>query len=161
MQHQESDVNIKLETQRGEMVHAANAVFEADPPDVMLWNGQVFRFLRTDGVWDQKKHVYRQSSVHDLGGLVDAAPEPDAASPAQASLTGKRFRSDRQISATLTAAQAALLKRVRARGAHASTKAALIAGLEALEKKHAMSNDALIALLSERLGETRTEARRT
>ena len=153
-------MNIKLESQRGETVHTADAAFEADPPEIMLWNAQVFRFLRTDGVWDHKKHVYREASVHDLGCDMGAAaaPELDAAPAEEATLTGKK-KNDRQISATLTAAQAALLKRVRARGAHASTKATLIAGLEALEKQHTVSNDALLKLLAERLEETRAESK--
>lgn len=163
-------MNIKLESQRGETVYTAGAAFEAEPPEIMLWNGQVFRFLRTDGVWDHKKHVYREASVHDLGCDLGhdmgaaAAPELDATPAEEATLTGKksqndRQKSDRQISATLTAAQAALLKRVRASGAHASTKATLLAGLEALEKQHTLSNDALLKLLAERLEETRTEGK--
>jgi hypothetical protein len=140
-------VNIKLETPRGEAVHAAQVAFAADPPEIMLWNGRVFRLLRTDGVWDRKKHVYREAEVHDLG----SAPAP--AEPA-ASVNGKKAKTDRRLSAVLTPAQAALLKRVRARGAYASPKAALLAGLEALDKKHSLSNDALLKLLAERLGET-------
>jgi hypothetical protein len=157
-------VNIKLESPRGEAVHAANASFEADPADVIRWAGRTFRYVRTDGIFDQKKHVYREASVHDLPGApaqIDTATDDgaDTAPAGETTLTGKRQKNDRQISATLTAAQAALLKRVRARGAHASTKAALIAGLEALEKKHTMSNEALLTLLSERLEETRTESK--
>src|SRR5689334_23844640 len=63
----EADVQIKLETQRGEAVHTADTAFDNDPPDVVFWNGRTFRLLRTDGVWDHKKHVYREASVHDLG----------------------------------------------------------------------------------------------
>jgi hypothetical protein len=148
-------VNIKLESQRGEAVHAAQGALEANPPDVMVWNGRIFRFVRTDGIWDQKKHIYREASVHDLGTApqdgADAAAPPPEPEPA---LNGKKLKSDRQVSANLTAAQADLLKRVKARGAFTSPKAALIAGLEALDEKHTLSNDALLKLLAERLTDT-------
>lgn len=150
-------MNIKLESLRGEVVHAAEGAFDADPPDVVRWNGRIYRFVRTDGIFDQKKHVYREASVHDLPGTaqdgavngVETAPTPEPP------LNGKKVKDDRQVSANLTAAQAALLKRVKARGAYGSPKAALIAGLEALDEKHDMSNDALLKLLAERLDDTR------
>jgi hypothetical protein len=149
-------VNIKLESTRGEAVHTAQGAFEADPPDVMVWNGRIFRFVRTDGIWDQKKHIYREASVHDLGSVPQDGADPAAPAPApEPTLNGKKPKSDRQVSANLTAAQAELLKRVKARGAFTSPKAALIAGLEALDEKHAMSNDALLKLLAERLTDTR------
>jgi len=143
-------VQIKLETQRGEAVHTAETAFEADPPDVVVWNGRTFRLLRTDGVWDHKKHVYREASVHDLGGASQAEAAP-AAPAAETALNAKKPKTDRQLSAALTREQAELLKRVKARGAFTSPKAAIIAGLEALDEKHAMSNDALLKLLAERL----------
>ena len=143
-------MQIKLETQRGEAVHTAETAFEADPPDVVVWNGRTFRLLRTDGVWDHKKHVYREASVHDLGGAPQAEAAP-AAPAAETALNGKKPKTDRQLSAVLTREQAELLKRVKARGAFTSPKAAIIAGLEALDEKHAMSNDALLKLLAERL----------
>lgn len=151
-------MQIKLETQRGETVHTAETAFDADPPDVVRWAGRTFRFIRTDGIFDQKKHVYREASVHDLAG---AAPQNDALNGADhgavngdgaAEAPSKRRKKDeRQISAVLTPAQAALLKRVKAQGAYASPKQAILAGLEALDEKHAMSNDALLKLLAERL----------
>ena len=143
-------MQIKLETQRGEAVHTAETAFEADPPDVVVWNGRTFRLLRTDGVWDHKKHVYREASVHDLGGASQAEAAP-AAPAAETALNAKKPKTDRQLSAALTREQAELLKRVKARGAFTSPKAAIIAGLEALDEKHAMSNDALLKLLAERL----------
>ena len=143
-------MQIKLETQRGEAVHTAETAFEADPPDVVVWNGRTFRLLRTDGVWDHKKHVYREASVHDLGGASQAEAAP-AAAAAETALNAKKPKTDRQLSAALTREQAELLKRVKARGAFTSPKAAIIAGLEALDEKHAMSNDALLKLLAERL----------
>jgi hypothetical protein len=149
-------VNIKLESPRGEAIHAAEAAFEADPPDVMVWNGRIFRFVRTDGIWDQKKHIYREASVHDLGSSPQDGAQAAAPTPApEPTLNGKKAKSDHQISANLTAAQADLLKRVKARGAFTSPKAALIAGLEALDEKHTLSNDALLKLLAERLDDTR------
>ncbi|MBI3438251.1 MAG: hypothetical protein HY054_06310 [Proteobacteria bacterium] len=159
-------MDIKLESQRGEVVHAAPTAFDADPPDVVLWCGRTYRFVRTDGIFDQKKHVYREASVHDLGGVPqDGAGDGSAehtvngagaaSAPEAAPLNGKKPKDDRQVSATLTAAQAALLKRVKARGAYASPKATIIAGLEALDEKHALSNDALLKLLAERLDDTR------
>ena len=152
-------MQIKLETQRGEAVHTAETAFDNDPPDVVLWNGRTFRLLRTDGVWDHKKHVYREASVHDLGGAPQNSAEGEAvngvdaaAAPAdETKLNGKKPKSDRQLSAALTREQAELLKRVKTRGAFGSPKAAVIAGLEALDEKHAMSNDALLKLLAERL----------
>ena len=142
-------MQIKLETQRGEAVHTAETAFEADPPDVVVWNGRTFRLLRTDGVWDHKKHVYREANVHDLGGASQAEASP--APTAETALSAKKTKTDRQVSAVLTREQAELLKRVKARGAFTSPKAAIIAGLEALDEKHAMSNDALLKLLAERL----------
>jgi hypothetical protein len=148
-------VQIKLETQRGEAVHTAETAFEADPPDVVVWNGRTFRLLRTDGVWDHKKHVYREATVHDLGGAPQAEAPGGAAAPAgETSLSAKKPKTDRQLNAVLTREQAELLKRVKARGAFTSPKAAIIAGLEALDEKHAMSNDALLKLLAERLDTT-------
>ena len=143
-------MQIKLETQRGEAVHAAETAFDNDPPDVVLWAGRTFRFVRTDGIFDQKKHVYREANVHDLGGASQAEASP-AAPAAETALNAKKPKSDRQLSAALTREQAELLKRVKARGAFTSPKAAIIAGLEALDEKHAMSNDALLKLLAERL----------
>ncbi|MBS0384134.1 MAG: hypothetical protein JSS00_02150 [Proteobacteria bacterium] len=151
-------MQIKLETQRGEAVHTAETTFDADPPEVVLWGGRIFRLLRTDGIWDQKKHIYREASVHDLGGpLQNEAPNgADAPAPAaEAAAKGKKPKPDRQINAVLTPVQAELLKRVKARGAYASPKQAIIAGLEALDEKHALSNDALLKLLKERLGDIR------
>ena len=151
-------MNIKLESPRGEAIHAAEAAFEADPPEVIRWNGRIFRFVRTDGIWDQKKHIYREASLHDLPGAPvedSAQASAPAASPEPLNGSGKKPKPDRQVSAVLTVAQAELLKRVKSRGAYASPKAALIAGLEALDEKHDMSNDALLKLLAERLGDTR------
>lgn len=146
-------MDIKLESLRGEVVHTAPTAFDADPPDVIVWSGRTFRFVRTDGIFDQKKHVYREASVHDLGGapINGSASEPETPPVA---LNGKKPKDERQVSATLTVAQAALLKRVKSRGAYSSPKAALIAGLEALDEKHDMSNDALLKLLAERLGDS-------
>ena len=144
-------MQIKLETQRGEAVHTAETAFEADPPDVVVWNERTFRLLRTDGVWDHKKHVYREASVHDLGGAPQAEAAPAAAPAPETALNARKPKTDRQLSAVLTREQAELLKRVKARGAFSSPKAAIIAGLEALDEKHAMSNDALLKLLAERL----------
>ncbi len=154
-------MQIKLETQRGEAVHTAETAFDNDPPDVVLWAGRTFRFMRTDGIFDQKKHVYREASVHDLGDApiqtetVNGADHSGvngngAAATDEASSKGKK-KDDRQISAVLTTAQAALLKRVKTQGAYSSPKQAILAGLEALDEKHAMSNDALLKLLAERL----------
>ena len=154
-------MQIKLETQRGEAVHTAETAFDAEPPDVVLWAGRTFRFMRTDGIFDQKKHVYREASVHALGGAAVQTETVNgtdhsgvngngAAAPDETPLKGKK-KDDRQINAVLTTAQAALLKRVKTQGAYSSPKQALIAGLEALDEKHAMSNDALLKLLAERL----------
>lgn len=152
-------MQIKLETQRGEAVHAAETAFDNDPPDVVLWAGRTFRFVRTDGIFDQKKHVYREASVHDIGGAPQNGADHEAVNGADAAAApadepksnGKKTKSDRQLSAALTREQAELLKRVKTRGAFGSPKAAVIAGLEALDEKHAMSNDALLKLLAERL----------
>ncbi len=151
-------MQVKLETQRGETVHTADTAFDAEAPDVVVWDGRVFRFMRTDGIWDQKKHIYREASVHDLGPAQNGAQndaqndaENRAAEEAEAPAPKGKKKDDRQISAVLTTSQAALLKRVKSQGAFASPKQAIIAGLEALDEKHAMSNDALLKLLAERL----------
>ncbi|MFT3726239.1 MAG: hypothetical protein QM759_00225 [Terricaulis sp.] len=144
-------MEVKLEGLRGEPVFTTDASVADNPPEVMLWNGRVFRHLRTDGVWDKKKHVYREAAVHDLGVAPDAALDETDEANAAAPVQDKKPRADRQLNAVLNAAQAALLKRVRARGAFTSNKAAVLAGLDALDEKLTLSNDALLKLLAERL----------
>lgn len=133
-------VNVKLEDARGALLHAADVPNgDGEPPDVVAWGGRVFRFARTDGLWDQKKHVYREASLLDLGGE-EAAPVVEAVE-----------EDTTRISATLSEAQAALLKRVRQRGSYANNKAALLAGLDALDHQVALSNEALISMIAKRL----------
>lgn len=136
-------MNVKLEDARGALLHAADlpARGEGEPPEVISWCGRMFRFARTDGLWDQKKHVYREASFLDLGG--EAEPETEAA-PVEEEDTA-------HISASLTAAQSDLLKRVRQLGQFPNNKAALMAGLDALEHQSALSNEALISMIAKRL----------
>ena len=150
-------MNVKLESPRGEAFHVAQAAFDADPPDVIRWAERTFRYVRTDGIFDQKKHVYREASVHDLPAEERPSSQVGAGQEGMVNRaeSGAKAKDERQVSLTLTGAQAALLRRVRTSGAHASPKAAIIAGLEALEGKHTVSNGALLKLLAERLGDVR------
>lgn len=131
-------MNVKLEDARGALLHAADVpAGEAEPPEAILWRGRVFRFARTDGLWDQKKHVYREASLLDLGGEAEPAPaEPEE---------------EARINVNLSPAQADLLKRVRQRGQFPTNKAALLAGLDALDHQGALSNEALISMIAKRL----------
>lgn len=149
------NLNIKLETDRGVHVHTADIERGGDPPDVIFWDSRVFRYVRTDGVWDQKKHVYREAESFSINAeqraeQAIAALEADqerAAVTARCSeeLDGRKF------SLNLTKPQAQLLAALRERHGHASNKATLVAALEALDKASALNNDALLALLAKRL----------
>jgi hypothetical protein len=148
-------LNIKLETDRGAHVHAAEIAHEGDPPDVIFWDKRVFRYVRTDGVWDQKKHVYREAVPLSLTARQNArramaALETQMAQQAAAK-DAAAAREGRTITLNLTKPQAEQLMRARERGGYASNKAALVAGLEALDKADALTNDALLAVLARRL----------
>ncbi len=148
-------MNIKLETDRGVHVHAADIPREGDPPDVLFWETRVFRYVRTDGVWDQKKHVYRETAPFSLNALqsAEAAIEALAADQERAAVTAHRNdeQEGRKITLNLTKQQAALLMTLRERHGHGSNKATIVAALEAFEKASALNNDALLALLARRL----------
>lgn len=150
-------MNIKLEAQRGGGVQTFDVSSESDPPDVIFWDNRVFRYQRTDGVWDQKKHVYKEASAACLsedGSKLQPAAIGELAAPAapQPPAPDADFDEElRKVSLSLTAPQADMLKRMRERGGFPSNKAALLAGLEALERGGALSNDALLAMLSKRL----------
>jgi len=157
-------VNLKLENQRQVIVHTVDVESDAEiAPDAVIWNGCVYRYVRTDGLFDQKKHVYREASVLTLAKPGEAAPEPDekVLEIAQAQLDASaraRAEGARKIEITLTAKQAALLQRAREHGGYPNFKAALLAGLDALEKGGVLSNDALLALLAKRLRSARVDA---
>ncbi len=150
-------MNIKLEALRGGGGQSFEVAAESDPPDVLFWDNRVFRYQRTDGVWDQKKHVYRESTASFLSQdgvrfepFVPSeriAPEPPKAAPVESDYDAAL----KKLSFTLTAAQLEQLKRIRERGNYPSNKAALIAGLELLERGGSISNEALISMLSKRL----------
>jgi hypothetical protein len=152
-------VNIKLETQRGALIRNVELAIDGEPPDVMIWGIRAFRYTRTDGVWDQKKHVYREATLCSLNEAGDAAAGADlvdqsleelARASAEDSARAE-LDSARKITLTLTGKQADLLQRVRASGAFPNNKAALIAGLDAIDRAGPLSNDALLALLAKRL----------
>jgi hypothetical protein len=156
--HLERHVNIKLEEQRGGAVHTFDVATETTPPDVVFWDNRVFRYLRTDGVWDQKKHVYREATAHSLTDAGDKFVTPNGVPHITVPhLEAPREGADdevediRKLNVSLTAKQAALLQQVRDAGGYASNKAAIIAGLEELEKASALSNEALLTLLAKRL----------
>jgi hypothetical protein len=69
-----------------------------------------------------------------------------------------RAEGARQFTLTLTAKQAEKLQRVREQGGYPNFKAALLAGLEAIEKGGVLNNDALLALLAKRLRGARADA---
>lgn len=154
----ELDVNIKLEALRGGGVQTFEVAAESEPPDVIFWDNRVFRYQRTDGVWDQKKHVYRESTARSLSkdgsklhqasvGKYSAPPRAEPPPPDTTEIDAEA----RKLSLSLTAGQLEQLKRVRERGGYPSSKAALVAGLELLERGGAISNDALLNMLSKRL----------
>ncbi len=139
-------MNLKLEGRRGGLVHTLEAAIEeGEPPETIIWNRRVFRFARTDGVWDQKKHVYREATVFDAG---ESATEESAES---ACADAHEPEDTRSVSLNLSPPQAALLQRVRDRGGYANNKAALLAGLKLLDSAGVMNNEALLALLAKRL----------
>lgn len=151
-------MNIKLEALRGGGVQTFEVAADGDPPDVIFWDNRAYRYQRTDGVWDQKKHVYRESSACRLtedGGKFEAAGVGEYAAvsaPEPALVDEADFDKElRKLSLSLTAGQLEQLKRLRERGGHASNKAVLMAGLDLLERGGAISNDALITMLSKRL----------
>jgi hypothetical protein len=152
---QRLNLNIKLETERGVHVHAVEISREGEPPDVLFWNKRAFRYTRTDGVWDQKKHVYREATTFS----VDAAQSADEAIAAleadqeHAVISARRSEEleGRKVALNLTKAQAELLTAVRERHGHASNKATIVAALDAFDKASALNNDALLALLAKRL----------
>jgi hypothetical protein len=148
-------LNIKLETDRGVHVHAGEIPREGEPPDVLFWDKRVFRYARTDGVWDQKKHVYRESTSFSLDASQSAEQaiatlETEQESAAVAARAAEE-QDGRKIALNLTKAQAGLLTTLRERHGHASNKATIVAALEAFEKASALNNDALLALLAKRL----------
>lgn len=151
-------MNIKLEALRGGGVQTFEVAGDSEPPDVIFWDNRVFRYQRTDGVWDQKRHVYRESTACTLSedgakfhpasvGVYAAAPAPAPTEVDDTELDAEM----RKLSMTLTAGQMEQLKRLRERDAYPNTKAVLMAGLELLERGGALSNDALISMLSKRL----------
>jgi hypothetical protein len=148
-------LNIKLETDRGAHLHAAEIPREGDPPDVLFWDKRVFRYVRTDGVWDQKKHVYREVQAFSLNAAESsiqaiAALEVEQERTALAARKAEE-QNGRKITLNLTKPQADLLTALRERHGHASNKATVVAALDALEKASALNNDALLALLAKRL----------
>lgn len=52
---------VKLEGLSGGTLHTVEIAMGAAPPDVLLVGRKIFRYLRTDGVWDRKAHVYREA----------------------------------------------------------------------------------------------------
>jgi choline dehydrogenase-like flavoprotein len=148
-------LNIKLETDRGVHIHAAEIPREGEPPDVLFWDGRVFRYVRTDGVWDQKKHVYREATSSSLNASQNAEQAIAALEAAQERTAlaahSAEEQDGRKVSLNLTKPQAALLGALRERHGHASNKATIIAALEAFDKASALNNDALLALLAKRL----------
>jgi hypothetical protein len=152
-------VNIKLETQRGALIHSAELALEGEPPDVLIWGARAFRFVRTDGVWDQKKHVYREGTVCSLNKAGDAAAAGELAAQQMEAFTRATTENAvlaeldgaRQVTLNLTAKQSDLLTRARVKGGFTNYKATLLAGLEAIDKAGPLTNDALLALLAKRL----------
>lgn len=54
---------VKLEGLQGAALHTLEVEMAATPPDVLILGRRVFRFVRTDGVWDKKSHVYREATT--------------------------------------------------------------------------------------------------
>lgn len=57
---------VKLEGLQGAALHTLEVEMAATPPDVLLLGRRVFRFVRTDGVWDKKSHVYREATSQKI-----------------------------------------------------------------------------------------------
>ncbi len=57
---------VKLESLQGAALHMLEVEMAATPPDVLLLGRRVFRFVRTDGVWDKKSHVYREATIQKV-----------------------------------------------------------------------------------------------
>lgn len=57
---------VKLEGLQGAALHTLEVEMAATPPDVLLLGRRVFRFVRTDGVWDKKSHVYREATTQKI-----------------------------------------------------------------------------------------------
>jgi hypothetical protein len=80
-------VLVKLEGLQGAALHTLEVEMAATPPDVLLLGRRVFRFVRTDGVWDKKSHVYREatmqkvdrSAARKLSAAQKRASQPEAA----------------------------------------------------------------------------------
>jgi hypothetical protein len=56
-------LDVRLENERGQLAHAGPIPDAKRPPDVIVACGVTYRFVRTDGVWDKKVHVYQAASV--------------------------------------------------------------------------------------------------
>ncbi|MES1197415.1 MAG: hypothetical protein ABUL55_02210 [Pseudomonadota bacterium] len=137
---------IRLEMPHGALIHQAEIVSDREPPDVVFWDRRAFRFVRTDGLWDQKRHIYREASVCDLSAGAEMIDAPAAAPNANENTKGGQ-----RVRLNLTQQQSETLRRVRLRGGYASNKATVLAGLAALEGVNAVSNEALLTLLAKRL----------
>lgn len=61
---------VKLEGFQGQALDTLEIEMPASPPEVLLLGQRVFRFARTDGVWDRKSHVYREASPLKAGRQV-------------------------------------------------------------------------------------------
>lgn len=57
---------VKFEGLQGAALHTLEVEMAATPPDVLLLGRRVFRFVRTDGVWDKKSHVYREATTQKV-----------------------------------------------------------------------------------------------
>ncbi len=56
-------VLVKLENLSGAAMHTLEVAMGPAPPDVLLLGRKIYRYLRTDGVWDRKAHVYREATT--------------------------------------------------------------------------------------------------
>ncbi len=78
---------VRLEDTRGVPAHLGAIADAKAPPDVITLKGVTYRYVRTDGLWDRKVHVYKQASVKRLrpawalkaaGTTMPAIPAPHA-----------------------------------------------------------------------------------
>ncbi len=157
-------MNLKLENQRQVIVHTVDVEADPDaPPDAVVWESRVYRYVRTDGLFDQKKHVYREATIVVVAdpAVASGGADETVTELAQAQLHAEaraRAEGARKLEVTLSARQTALLQRVRAQGGYPNFKATLIAGLDALDKGVTLNNEALLGLLAKRLRGARTDA---
>lgn len=74
---------VRLEDSRGALAHVGPIPDAKTPPDVITLKGATYRYVRTDGLWDRKVHVYKEASVKRLRPAWALKADAAAALPAR------------------------------------------------------------------------------